>query len=175
MTELTQDVLKEIIHYDPISGEWIWLYNPKSTKTRNKIYAGSKAGSITRYGYVIITFYLGGKKYQILAHRLAFLYMVGRLPTLEVDHIDMVRTNCKWDNLREVTHSENAQNRRKQSNNTTGLKGVAKCSKHPGKWYVQIVFNGKRHTKYGFTSPEEASEYYKNLVKEHHGEYGRVA
>jgi hypothetical protein len=46
-----------------------------------------------------------------LASRLAWLYMTGRWPKEEIDHIDRDKGNDRWENLREATHQQNQLNR----------------------------------------------------------------
>ena len=97
--ELTKEYLKDCLSYDLITGTFTWKVRsdvPKSTNTRM---AGKPAGTIAKtHGYKVIR--ISGKLY--LAHRLAFLYVLGYIPEF-VDHIDRYRTNCSWINLRSVT------------------------------------------------------------------------
>ena len=103
MCELTQERLKELLHYCPDSGEFSWLQ-----KTRPQINIGDKAGSIANTdGYVRIKI----NKKLYLAHRLAFLYMDGRFPPEQVDHINRSESDNKWANLRPSTASENQCNK----------------------------------------------------------------
>lgn len=112
---LTQDRLKELIYYDPETGVFTRL-----VRTTNRVHVGDVAGTIDQ-GYRRIR--LLGICYS--AHRLAFLYMIGRFPTDKADHINGIRSDNRWANLREATHSINAQNqRRPQKRNKLGLLGV---------------------------------------------------
>ena len=45
------------------------------------------------------------------AHRMAFFLVEGRWPTPQIDHINRVRDDNRWENLREATHSENQRNK----------------------------------------------------------------
>ncbi len=73
---ITQQRLKELLIYDPDSGHFI---NKVSRGRGGKI--GAIAGSPDKDGYIIIG--IDRKSYK--AHRLAFLYMEGYMPT-KVDH-----------------------------------------------------------------------------------------
>lgn len=123
---LTQERLKEKLRYDPESGQFYWL------KT-NRAYAwvGRRAGRAAKDGYVKVS--IDGTIYK--AHRLAWFYMTGKWPREQIDHRDMDRSNNAWENLREATNRQNTFNRRSQSNNSSGLKGVTK--KRPGQWFAR--------------------------------------
>lgn len=124
--ELTQQRLKELVTYNPQTGLFI----------RNK--NGKVIGNVHHTGY--IRFMLDKKEY--LAHRLAWLYMYGVIPKNQIDHKNNDRSDNRIDNLREVTHSENQQNRLINENNTSGVTGVY-FSKRSNRWYAQISIDGK--------------------------------
>lgn len=88
---LTQAKLKEVLHYNPETGDLTWLKRPA-----NCVKVGEVAGSIDKYGYRCVG--IDGKQYK--AHRLAVLYMTGSLPSSAVGHIDKNNLNNVWDNLR---------------------------------------------------------------------------
>jgi len=82
---------------------------------RNKI-----AGSVNNLGYVKIK--LNGKSYA--AHRLAFLYVTGSWPENQVDHINRIRTDNRWENLRKASNAENMLNTVLHKNNISGVPGI---------------------------------------------------
>lgn len=131
---LTQAKLKEVLHYDPETGDFTWVTSPA-----NCIKAGDKAGSKDSYGYHKIA--LGGKTYK--AHRLAWLYTNGEFPEDAIDHINGVRDDNRLVNLRAVTTRENQQNQKKFIHNTSGTTGVH-WHKGAQKWVARIFTNGKR-------------------------------
>lgn len=128
---ITQDRLKELLHYDPDTGIFRW----KIRKPYTSIKPGQKAGKTTQ-GYNHIG--IDGKGYK--AARLAFLYMEGYFPENLVDHENQITTDDRWENLREASKQCNARNSKIQSNNTSGVKGVGKENK---KWKVYIWIMGK--------------------------------
>lgn len=130
---MTQQRLKELLEYDPETGMWRWN-NPQA---RNKKPISEQAGTISVHGYRIITYC--GVKYR--ASRLAWLYMTGEWPSHEIDHKDRDKANDKWENLRDLTRSDNACNRGLQSNNASGARGVH-WDNTRSKWFVQVKSEG---------------------------------
>lgn len=131
---ITQNELKQLIHYDPDTGAFVWLTNNK----------GKTAGCAALHKDSGKTYILIRVNYSLYkAHRLAFLYMTGQMPTDEVDHINGDGSDNRWCNLREVTRIENGRNMRLQSNNKSGLPGVH-WDKSRCKWMCYIKLNNKR-------------------------------
>lgn len=129
---LTQKRLKEVLTYDPETGIFRWLI------TRNNfVQKGHIAGAINNQGYVVIK--IDGVSYQ--AHRLAWLFAKGKWPDGILDHIDHCEANNSIANLRDILFAENYKNRRRRSDNTSGIAGV---QFHNGKWQARIVVKGKR-------------------------------
>lgn len=146
---LTQDQLKELLHYEPATGVFTWRKN----RTKSAL-AGTKAGTATKGGYVAIKVY--GRRYT--AHRLAWLYCYGKWPQKGIDHKDGDPANNQLSNLREADQSQNNQNARKARSNTSGYKGVTRTDY--GTWKASIMLN--RRIKYlgSFKTPEEAYKAY---------------
>lgn len=101
IAEMTQERVKELLEYDPETGVFTWKAAKKG------IYAGSKAGYSNQEGYAVITI----KRKPYYAHRLAFLYMEGRFPNKEVDHINRDAGDNRWVNLRHSNRRENLENK----------------------------------------------------------------
>lgn len=156
------DTLKYWLEYDQNSGVFRWKNSPHAS-----FKVGDVVGSVNNHGYWTIR--LKGKLYQ--AHRLAFLYCHGFMPK-QVDHINGVRSDNRLTNLRAATSPTNQWNRSKNTNNTTGFKGVF-LFKPTGKYQAKIGVNNKKiHLGY-FDSAEEASEAYKQAARLHHGDFAR--
>jgi len=97
---ITQAELRSKYIYNQFNGLWFF----RDIDFRNGI--GCVASSYTNDGYVGLP---GVGKIRT-GHRLAFLYMTGNFAKQCVDHIDRVRDNNSWSNLRDVSHSENSRN-----------------------------------------------------------------
>ena len=125
-----------------------------AVRKSNKL-VGSLAGHADSLGYWRIK--IKGKSYR--AHRLAWLYVNGELPSI-IDHIDGNPKNNAIANLRSGENGINQQNvRRAQRNNTSGFLGVHKRT--DSKTYrVCISVNGELRYFGGYKSPEEAHEAY---------------
>lgn len=136
-----------MLNYDPELGVFTWRVKRSNNGTVN---AGDVAGCVNGSGYIVIS--IDGKIHY--AHRLAWLYMKGYPPADQIDHSNTIRTDNRWSNLREANCAENLRNRGKQSNNTSGFKGVVK---EGGKWRARIDFNGKKYQLGCFSTIEEAN------------------
>lgn len=144
--ELTQERLKEVLHYAPETGVFTW-----KAQTSNRIRVGDVAGCTTHYGYRSIR--VDGSRHR--AHRLAYLYVHGEHPDGMLDHHDQDKGNNRISNLRPATKSQNALNTGLQANNTSGHKGVV-WHKRDGKWLARITINKKHHHLGLFANVEEA-------------------
>lgn len=129
--ELTHEKLLSALDYNKETGLFTW--KRQTGRRGNK---GEVAGTLDKQsGYIRIK--LGGKSYR--AHRLAWFY-VNKVMPKSIDHIDHVKHNNKFSNLREVTHLSNTRNRSINSNNTSGLCGI---NFRFNKWIVSIRVNYK--------------------------------
>ena len=77
----------------------------------------------------------------------------------EVDHINGDKLDNRKVNLRFATHSQNNMNKPRQSNNTTGFKGVHQL-KSTGKFQAYIKRNGKRMHLGTYTTALDAARAY---------------
>lgn len=162
--QVTVERLRELLHYDPDSGEWTWLVSPSQN-----IPAGSRAGADCD-GYRIIR--ITPSRYK--AHRLAWLYMTGQWPVGEVDHRDLDKGNNRWGNLRVATHGQNIANTPLGCRNKSGFKGVS-WYKTTNRWVAQITSKNKRTTLGYFRKAEDAHAAYCDAAKRMHGEFARLA
>jgi len=151
MAGLTAHRLREVLHYDPATGSFVWL-----KMLSNKGPVGSAAGRSDVRGYTVIG--IDRKLYR--AARLAWLWMTGDWPSGEIDHLDTVPSNDAWANLRDVPHAINAQNsRRARSTNTLDVLGVHQCAKTK-RYRASITLNGKCKQIGRFDTPELAHAAY---------------
>lgn len=160
MTELTQEKLKSLFIYDSSTGIFT-----RSIRMGNK-QPGSAANSLSSHGYVRIM--VEGVRY--LAHRLAWLYEYGALPSKFIDHINNNPADNRIANLREATMAENKRNTRRQRNNTSGHKGVSRRGSN-GKWMAYVKHEGRLIHAGDFVELHEAVAARQRLAKTLHGEF----
>ena len=156
-TELTAERLKEVLNYEPDTGVFTWLH-----KTGSKS-SGSVAGTPHKNGYCI-RIMIDRKCYR--AHRLAWLYMTGEWPSLEIDHKNTDGQDNRWVNLRHSDRYLNMQNQRTaHSNNKNGLLGVSK----QGRKYRARITHNDNNTSLGMhNSPEDAHKAYVDAKRNFH-------
>lgn len=163
--ELTVARLKELLHYDPETGDFTWV-----SARRQRVAAGDKAGCRHKAsGYWVIR--IDDRLYR--AHRLAWLWVHGEWPKSQVDHINRIRDDNRFANLRPATGFENSRNSKRQANNTSGHRGVA--PHQAGKWQAYINAEGKRHSLGLFDTVAAAGEAYRAAAKSLHGEFAGAA
>jgi len=182
LTDITAERLREVLSYDPETGEFRWRERPVEnfrngahtaahTCARcNTRWAGKNAGAFNTDGYRRIT--IDGCLYH--AHRLAWVMMTGNWPPAQIDHRDLDKANNRFDNLRLATNSQNGHNCGAYSNNTSGVKGVS-WRKQRGKWGAEITHNGKRFFLGYFDTRAEAAAAYAKAAVDLHGDFARVA
>jgi hypothetical protein len=142
---ITQERLKELLHYDPEEG---LFYN--KTYRGNKAVKNAVAGCYHSLGYIVIK--IAGKEYK--AHRLAFLYMNGVIP-VEVDHINHIRSDNRWLNLRESNRKDSPKNTSIYKSNTSGITGIRFIDANK-KWRARINVNGAEVHLGTFHNKEDA-------------------
>lgn len=129
--------------------------------------AGMVAGCLQPSGYIRLR--IDGTDRQL--HRMIFLYHHGQIAEgMEIDHIDGDKANNRIENLRQVTKSQNNQNAKIRSDNTSGTKGVYK---QRNKWISQITINKKQLYLGSYNTLEQAEMVVKEAREKYHGEYAR--
>jgi hypothetical protein len=160
---ITQEQLKQLVEYDPETGNFRWLIRPRQRA------CSDFAGTVNPYGYRHIC--LKQKIYR--AHRLAWFYYYGEWPNGQIDHINGNRDDNRIVNLRLATYQQNQANSKIRVNNRTGFKGVHfhKLSKL---YMARVMVAGKSHLLGYYKTPEEAHAAYIVGSKHHFGEFARA-
>ena len=168
-----QDHLKLMFDYRPETGELFWKARTPdmfpdtmgrakehSCAQWNSRWAGKPALSKAWNGYV------GGSlnyKY-VSAHRVIWKLMTGDDAEI-VDHINGVKHDNRFENLRSVSYSENNRNRRVNKNSTSGTLGVH-FAKRTGKWTAYITI-GSFDTKEEAVAARKAAQEFLGYHENH--------
>lgn len=154
---LTADAARSLLSYDPETGYFRWR-----KKVHFKYGPGASAGHVLTNGYIGVG--IQGKKY--LAHRLAWLYMTGEWPAGVVDHINGMKTDNRFANLRVGDQQLNLQNMRSAMRGSKS--GLLGASKKRNKWLARISVGGKLVRLGLFESAEEAHAAYLDAKRRLH-------
>lgn len=155
---LTLERLKRIVSYNPETGLF------------HRMDDGTVCGYINAFGYRCLN--VAGRPYR--AHRLAWFYMTGVMPTVYIDHINGEKADNRFYNLRLATNSQNQANRGASRRSKSGIKGVH-YQEARGKWIASIWVNGKCNQLGRFDTKEQASAAYQTASNNAFGEYAHGA
>lgn len=174
---LTQKHLMRRLHYNPETGVFTWKHRDDQDREQdnlswNKRYANTRSGTISSNG---------GYRHICIdgivrrASRLAWLYMTGEWPVGEVNHINGIRSDDRFANLRDVTPTQRSQNTRGKIKNRAGLKGVIERQyKHITRYQTDIRVNGKKIYLGSYDTAEEAYAAYCKAATQYFGEFARL-
>lgn len=170
------EYLNECFNYDPDTGVLSWKtrpvhhFKPPYLNRWNVKNAGNIVSTISHYGYIVVG--IDGVKHP--AHRVIFKLMTGLDPAEYIDHINNIKNDNRWSNLREATQSENERNRPVDRDNVAGLKGVT-FHKLKNKYSARIAVNGE-HIYLGiYDSAEEAHAVFVDASLKYHGDFAYYA
>jgi hypothetical protein len=154
--------LRELLSYDPQTGELRWLVDHKNKTRPNGI-----AGYIRHDGYRTVGLDGG----DIKAHRIAWALYYGGWPEHRIDHINRNPSDNRIANLRQVTHGQNIANT--QSKIPGRTKGVY-WHKQRQCWQSNITISGKKKHLGVFKTAAEAAAAFERASREIYGEFARV-
>jgi HNH endonuclease len=169
---ITIDELREL--FEIRGADVVW-----KTSRHTKIKVGSIAGNISVYPSAtyrrIGPICKDGKVHLMLAHHIAFALHHGRWAAGLVDHRDGNGLNSHPDNLREATSSTNMMNRKINTNNILGVKGVRYKPGLTKPYYCRVKAKGKIVLDQHMTTLEEATAAVQEARTKHHGDFARHA
>jgi hypothetical protein len=130
-------------------------YDRESGILSRKMAKGLKpVGTLNSEGYLVTK--LSVKQYRV--HRLAWLIVHGKWPEWEIDHINGLKTDNRWANLRDVPPSLNQHNKHKpQRNSSTSYRGV---TRRGNRFAAALEADGRSIFAGLYDTPEEASAAY---------------
>jgi hypothetical protein len=168
-SDLSAESVRSALDYNTETGVFVWKYRFNYKLNWNRRCAGKTAGHLDRLGYIVIGF--EGRLRQ--AHRIAWLYVTGRWPEFQIDHVNLIRHDNRFVNLREATPSENMANTKAHKDGLSGFKGVTWC-KDKCRWQTQIMVEGVTYRLGRFDTAEEAHEVYKEAAHRLRGKFART-
>lgn len=158
MTEITPELLRELIAYDPESGVLVlkrrhisYFPSERIWKIWNTKHGGAVTGAPNNRGYGRVAL-LGGR---YLAHRVAWAVYHGEWPEDQIDHINGNRSDNRICNLRVVNAQQNGANKAIVPSNVSGMMGVH-FDKRTKTWLAHITINKKTKNLGRYASFEEA-------------------
>ena len=159
-TEVTPEILKKLLSYDPKTGELLWkrrdvsgFATPGLGRHWNKRFAGKAAlNCLEKDGYkcgVVL-----GK--PVLAHRVAWAIHHGEWPEHQIDHINRSKGDNRIENLRAVSGLQNMRNLPLPKSNKSGVCGVMRIP-NKRRWVARIRHKRKMLHLGTFKTLEEAA------------------
>lgn len=106
------------------------------------------------YGRMSSRTVIPGRQVTFYAHRLAYLWRVGRIPAgYQIDHLCHVRTCVRPDHLEAVTQRTNSQRLRSHQ----GLSRFRGVTRQGNSWIAQVKVGGKNIRRGSFEREEDAA------------------
>jgi len=147
----SKEMLDALLTYQTKTGQLFWKRRPL------EMFANNEGGHSRRHNYDKWNAKFAGKeaftavkgdgyKHGALfgehfsAHRIIWKMMTGQ-EALEIDHINGVRADNHWDNLRSVPSTLNKRNAARSKDNKSGVTGVRRTNR--GGWQAFITVNYK--------------------------------
>lgn len=158
------EMLHKLLEYDPETGELAWRERSPSlfvaghraaewqAKIWNAQFSGKPAlscmdGCGYRSGHLF--------RVSAKAHRVVWAMMTGQWPNEKIDHINGIRSDNRWVNLRQVSNSMNLRNAKMRNDNASGHNGIG-WHKASGKWRARITLVNQQVHLGTFSKIEDA-------------------
>ncbi|MHA7900800.1 MAG: HNH endonuclease [Henriciella sp.] len=143
---------RRLVRYVPETGEFfwrhrpVWMFNSSPRRSREHIAAlwNSRFSGQPAFNTAEGRGYLTGRMLGVCikAHTLAWLIETGEYPE-QIDHINHVRTDNRFKNLRGASQAENAKNMKRYITNSSGVTGVH-WHAASRKWRATIQSDGRK-------------------------------
>ena len=154
------EYLRECLAYSPDTGVLTWKERPRGHFNSDAVYrqfttryAGQVAGGPDRQGYHKLR--IG--RTLVTAHRVVWAIVTGAWPDpgLQIDHIDLNKSNNRFTNLTLISPGVNSRRYARSKRNNSGATGVH-YSHTDRRWIAKIRAEGKTVTIGAYRSFEEA-------------------
>ena len=167
--DLTAEFVRSILDYDTETGDLRWKTRTDVGAWWNGRYAGKRAGRPDKHGHLRLVV----NNAAVTAHRLIWFMVTGEWPPDDIDHVNGLRADNRWVNLRQATRAQNLWNMRLKDSNMSGFKGVSKHTQCD-RWVAQIRIPGGNRYLGLFHTPEEAHSAYVEAAIKLRGEFART-
>lgn len=158
--------LREQFSYDPETGN---IYRKQGASKLRPL----PAGTIRKDdGYRVMKITFGGRRIQVMCHRLAWALHHGEHPEAEVDHKDCDRLNNRAKNLRLGNRSQQNANKPKVG---ALPKGVCRSRSKSKPFKAQISVDGVNRHLGHFSCPQAAHEKYMEEARVAFGDFARAS
>ncbi len=167
-------LVRECFDYNQDTGAFVWRDRPaasflstRAAKAHRTNHVGKPAFiSPDKDGYLWCQVRLRGKIIRLSAHFAAYVYVTGKVPADQIDHRNRVRSDNRFDNLREATGHGNSQNR-------VTTRGQYLTGARPsGRRWQAAIGAGVNYKYLGlFDSEQEAHAAYLRAAKAAYGEF----
>lgn len=160
------EYLKTRINVDVEAGRVYWIDATKFHASLNGMEAGSPRTNSRHdknYWYVKLD------SKALKRSHLVFLFLNGRWPDLQIDHINGDSLDDRASNLREATATQNAWNHKTRRKRSTTPMGVRLL--RSGKYQARIAVNKQQIVIGLFETPDMAAQAYQQKRKEFFNEY----
>jgi HNH endonuclease/AP2 domain len=155
---LTQERLKELLHYSPSTGRFSWR-----VQQGNRAPSG-EAGTMNPSGYCKIRV----DRVTHSAHRLAWLYVHGEHPTGDIDHKNGNPADNRIANLQDRPRTEHVW--RTVARNASAATGAYR---HGRRWVARITVNGRQYHLGMYATRKEAAAAYRAAARLLRGEFAK--
>lgn len=166
--ELSKEYLCSILDYNKDTGLFYWKKRGRGMRSTSTP-AGCKH---KMYGYILIS--INNSQYR--AHRLAFVMTQGTISDdMMVDHINGVRDDNRFDNLRLVSNATNRRNCKLTKKNKSGHMGVY-YNKNMRK-YRAFIWNKSKEVHLGYYDTYDEAVIVRKAAEvkyDYHTNHGRV-
>ncbi len=165
---LTARRLRELLDYNPKTGWFTWKISMKPPPVVATVSRATRIGK--RAGYFhphSDRRYIRLDKTLHLEHRLVWLWVHGRWPHHQIDHINHNQTDNRLSNLREATNGQNMMNTKVRCDSRHGWRGVDPLPH--GRFRARV--RGKHIAV--FDTPDEAHNAWRKAAKQTYGEFVR--
>lgn len=135
--------------YNSVTGK-LW----RKVTTSSRAQAGDIINTKNAHGYITVRF-LGVPQY---VHRIVWLMHTGGWPKVCIDHINNIRHDNRFENLRDVSYSANSHNHQYV------YTGVYYASRDD-RWVAEIRVNKKRIILGSSKNKETAEEFYRTFKR----------